>query len=111
MLWLGLGGAESIAELSRAPKHTDRLSSTPSDCGMLTFQSSQLHSLVKKRTQAAHHPAIEQLAALEFDDLDKSITDDVAFLKAHPLILDETKISGWKYVVSGVPGEGERCRS
>ncbi|ORY90289.1 carbonic anhydrase [Leucosporidium creatinivorum] len=69
------------------------------DCGMLTFKSERLHDLIKKRVDPAHYPAIEQLAALEFGDLDKSITDDVAFLKAHPLILKETVVSGYKYHV------------
>lgn len=67
---------------------------------MVTFNSSQLHDLVKKRVDPAHYPAVEQLAALEFSDLDQSITEDVAFLKAHPLILKETVVSGYKYHVS-----------
>lgn len=69
---------------------------------MLTFKGDQARDVVKSRPEikASEHPAVDAIAFLEFADLDKSIHEDVEFLKAHPLILAETKISGWKYLVS-----------
>lgn len=54
---------------------------------------------MKQRVGEEHHPAVDAIAGLEFNDLDKSIKDDVSFLKNHPLILKETVVTGYKYHV------------
>lgn len=70
------------------------------DCGMLTFSSDQIRGLVKKRVEPSQASALDQIAFLEFDDIDASIKEDVEYLKNHPLILKETAISGYKYHAS-----------
>lgn len=72
-----------------------------SDCGMLTFSDEQLRSKVIDA-----HPgdtkvseAVNDLQFGPFPDLDRSVKDDVAFLKNHPLVLKEGNITGWVYEV------------
>ncbi|EMD41550.1 hypothetical protein CERSUDRAFT_41471 [Gelatoporia subvermispora B] len=69
-------------------------------CGMLTFTSSHLQTLVKDSDPG--NPALEavdKIDFLEFPDLEQSIKDDVAFLKENPLVLPETVVTGWVYEV------------
>lgn len=66
---------------------------------MLTFTSAQAASLVKARVGHEHHAAVDAIAFQEFSDVATSVEADVAFLKAHPLILKETVISGYTYHV------------
>lgn len=72
-----------------------------SDCGMLTFSDELLRSKVIDA-----HPgdtkvseAVNDLQFGPFPDLDRSVKDDVAFLKNHPLVLKEGNITGWVYEV------------
>lgn len=72
-----------------------------SDCGMLTFSDEQLRSKVIDA-----HPGdtnvsgvVNDLQFGPFPDLDRSVKDDVAFLKNHPLVLKEGNITGWVYEV------------
>ena len=53
------------------------------DCGMLTFNSDQLHGLVKKRVPHEHFAAVDSLAFLEFKNIEESI-------KVRPVIPDMT---------------------
>lgn len=73
------------------------------DCGMLTFTTPQLREKLKA---SAEEGDAEKIAAaadviqfLEFSDLDKSVKEEVEFVKAHPLILKETEVTGWVYHV------------
>jgi len=68
------------------------------DCGMLTFTTPQLRDILKKEhpEQAA---TIDQIEFLPFPHLETSVKDDVKFLKENPLVLKETKITGWVYDV------------
>ena len=66
---------------------------------MLTFNTSAAATLVKKRTAVQHHPSIDAIAFQEFSDVDQSVREDVEYLRAHPLILEGTVISGWTYKV------------
>jgi carbonic anhydrase len=73
------------------------------DCGMLTFTTPQLREKLKA---SAEEGDAEKIAAaadviqfLEFSDLDKSVKEEVEFIKAHPLILKETEVTGWVYHV------------
>ncbi len=68
------------------------------DCGMTTFETPQLREIVKKDDAS---PAVAKLVDdfdfLEFSNLELSVREDVEFLKKNPLLLKETKISGWIY--------------
>ena len=66
---------------------------------MLTFNSSTVATLVKKRTALQHHASIDAIAFQEFSDVDQSVREDVEYLRAHPLILEESVVSGWSYDV------------
>lgn len=64
------------------------------DCGMLTFTDNDLRSKLRLETgQVTDH-----LSFLPFADLDKSVKDDVEFLKLSELVLD-VPISGYVYDV------------
>ncbi|KAJ7655240.1 carbonic anhydrase [Mycena polygramma] len=66
-------------------------------CGMVTFQGSELKRLVKwaHPGDAACASQIDAIDFLEFNDLEKSVKDDVQFLRESPLIVEGTKITGW----------------
>ncbi|EIN13373.1 carbonic anhydrase [Punctularia strigosozonata HHB-11173 SS5] len=72
-------------------------------CGMLTFNSGQLRDIVKRSapesTSAEVAKQVDGIDFLEFDDLEGSVKEDVAFLKESPLVLPETTVSGWVYEV------------
>ncbi|VDB95995.1 unnamed protein product [Peniophora sp. CBMAI 1063] len=69
------------------------------DCGMLTFTSDQLRTIVKDQTPAAG-PLVDAIPTFhEFSDLDAAVKNDVKLLKESPLILDETAITGWIHEV------------
>jgi carbonic anhydrase len=70
---------------------------------MLTFTTPQLQEKLK---DFAGESDAEKVAAaadaiqfLEFSDLDKSVKEEVEFVKTHPLILKETEVTGWVYHV------------
>jgi len=70
------------------------------DCGMLTFSTPQLRSLIKDSDPSNHAlHAVDQIDFLEFPELETSVKNDVQFLKENPLILSETIITGWVYEV------------
>ena len=65
------------------------------DCGMLTFSNTDLRTKLKQELQAE----ADHLDFLPFSDLEQSVRDDVATLKASPLIPDTVEISGFIYDV------------
>ncbi len=67
---------------------------------MVTFSTPQLRTLVKDSdpTNAALGE-VDKIDFLEFQGLEESVKEDVKFLKEHPLVLPETKITGWVYEV------------
>ncbi|KAI0026673.1 carbonic anhydrase [Vararia minispora EC-137] len=71
------------------------------DCGMLTFSSDQLRGIVLKESGGVD--VGDALAAVgsfhEFGDVEAAVKADVAFLKAHPLVLKETVVTGWVHQV------------
>ncbi|KAJ7044803.1 carbonic anhydrase [Mycena alexandri] len=71
------------------------------DCGMLTFTSNDVHSIVKDAAKGNADVAkrVEAIDFLEFKDLEESVKEDVAWLKNQPLILPETPVSGWIFDV------------
>lgn len=73
------------------------------DCGMQTFTTPELREKLKGTAEGRD---AEQVAAaadaiqfLEFSDLEKSVKEEVEFVKAHPLIFKETEVTGWIYHV------------
>lgn len=66
---------------------------------MLTFSNDDIMSLLRGKHDASALPTIESIDFLPFGDLDKSVRDDVRYLKEHPLITNETTITGWVYDV------------
>jgi len=69
-------------------------------CGMVTFSTPQLRTLVKDSDpQNTALKTVDQIDFLEFGDLEQSVKEDVKFLKENPLVLPETKITGWVYEV------------
>lgn len=73
-------------------------------CGAVTFTSESLRQLIKDtdpgNMEVQTH--LEGLDFLEFADLEQSVLDDVKFLQNNPLILKETKVTGWiHYVETG----------
>ncbi len=65
------------------------------DCGMLTFSNEDLRSKVKQEL----HANADEIDFLPFSNLEQSVRDDVAFLKASPLIPDSIDIQGYIYDV------------
>ncbi|GAA6050510.1 hypothetical protein JCM3770_005575 [Rhodotorula araucariae] len=70
-------------------------------CGMLTFTSDDAKGLVRKREgiTAEGIKEVDRLDFCEFADLEQSVKDDVDAIRAHPLLLGETVVSGWVYEV------------
>jgi carbonic anhydrase len=65
------------------------------DCGMLTFTDDELRAKVHDELGAdANH-----IAFLPFKDVDESVRQDVAYLRASPLIPDHVPIRGFVYDV------------
>lgn len=65
------------------------------DCGMLTFSNEDLRAKVKQDL----HANAGRIDFLPFKDLEQSVRDDVATLKASPLIPNTIEISGFIYDV------------
>ncbi len=65
---------------------------------MLTFSNSDIKSLLKEKYPAAADE-VEGIDFLPFGNLEGSVKEDVEYLKQHPLVLKETKITGWIYEV------------
>ncbi|HMF82765.1 MAG TPA: carbonic anhydrase [Acidimicrobiia bacterium] len=65
------------------------------DCGMLTFTNEDLRSkLSEERGVDA-----SKVDFLPFPDLEQSVRDDVAAIKASPLLPDGIEVTGWIYDV------------
>jgi len=65
------------------------------DCGMLTLSNADLRTKLKQELGAD----AEHIDFLPFQDLEQSVRDDVATLKASPLIPKSVTISGFIYEV------------
>ncbi|KAK7694297.1 hypothetical protein QCA50_001479 [Cerrena zonata] len=69
-------------------------------CGMLTFSTDQLRTIVKDSDPS--NPAldaVDKIDFLEFNQLEQSVKEDVQFLKESPLVLPQTEVTGWVYEV------------
>lgn len=68
---------------------------------MLKVTTPELRKTLKETDPSsdAIAQAADSMEFLEFSDLDGSLKRDVDFLRHHPLILEETLISGWIFHV------------
>ncbi|GCF07746.1 beta-class carbonic anhydrase [Dictyobacter arantiisoli] len=65
------------------------------DCGMLTFSDEDIHKKVRQEL----HADADHISFLPFTDLEQSVRDDIAYLKATRLIPDSIEIRGFIYDV------------
>ena len=65
------------------------------DCGMLTFSNEDLRTKIKQDLKAD----ADHIDFLPFKDLEQSVREDVATLKASPLIPKNVEVSGYIYDV------------
>lgn len=65
---------------------------------MLTFTTPQLQDKLKE-SHPENAAEIDSIDFLPFSDLEASVKSDVKFLQEHPLVLKETKVTGWVYEV------------
>ncbi len=73
-------------------------------CGAVLFTSPSLRELIKDSDPGNQQVAdqVDSIDFMEFNDLEKSVRDDVKFLQECPLIMKGTKITGWiHYVETG----------
>ena len=70
---------------------------------MQTFTTAQLREKLRASAEEGEAEkvgaAADTIQFLEFSDLDKAVKEEVEFVKAHPLILKETEVTGWVYHV------------
>ncbi|KAA1477005.1 carbonic anhydrase [Dentipellis sp. KUC8613] len=71
------------------------------DCGMLTFNTPQLRTIVKDAAPGDSDIAarVDDIHFHEFSNVDEAVKKDVEWLKAHPLVLKDIPITGWVYEV------------
>lgn len=65
------------------------------DCGMLTFSNEDLRTKIKQDLKAN----ADHIDFLPFKDLEQSVRDDMATIKASPLIPKNVEVSGYIYDV------------
>ncbi|CAE7158052.1 unnamed protein product [Rhizoctonia solani] len=69
------------------------------DCGMLTFSDQDIRNKLKEAEGPAVAPYADQIAFLSFSSLEQSVKEDVEYIKSHPLVLKDAKVSGWVHEV------------
>jgi carbonic anhydrase len=65
------------------------------DCGMLTFTDADIRGKIRQEL----HADADSIAFLPFSDLEQSVRDDIALLRASPFIPDSIEIQGFIYDV------------
>jgi len=70
------------------------------DCGMVTFTTENVRKQLKEANPGeTFRNAVDQIDFLEFSDWEESVKEDIKFLRAHPLLIKDTVITGWVYHV------------
>lgn len=69
------------------------------DCGMLTFTNDDIRQKIQADLGNAAYQEASQLDFLPFSDLAQSVRDDVAAIKASPLIPETIPVAGFIYDV------------
>ncbi|THV05155.1 carbonic anhydrase [Dendrothele bispora CBS 962.96] len=69
------------------------------DCGMCHFSSDSLRQKIKQDNPGDEVVAksVEEIDFDHIEDLEGSVRSDVEYLKAHPLVKKDTKVTGWVY--------------
>ncbi|KAF8214053.1 carbonic anhydrase [Mycena galopus ATCC 62051] len=70
-------------------------------CGMLSFVSNDVRSIVKGAAEGDANVAarVDAIDFLEFKDLEASVKEDVAWVQNDSLLLPDTVVTGWIYDV------------
>jgi carbonic anhydrase len=69
------------------------------DCGMVTFQNSDVHDKVKKNLGPAAEAEIGTLDFQPFPDVEQAVKNDVEYLRKSATVADDVVLSGWIYDV------------
>lgn len=69
------------------------------DCGMLTFSNSDIRQKIQADLGEAAYGQATKIDFLPFADIAQSVRDDVAAIKASPLIPDTVPVHGFIYDV------------
>ncbi|MCC6793463.1 MAG: carbonic anhydrase [Thermomicrobiales bacterium] len=69
------------------------------DCGLLTFSNDQIRDRIAADLGETAAEAARAIDFLAFTDLEASVREDVAFLRASPLIADDVVVHGLIYDV------------
>lgn len=69
------------------------------DCGMLTFDNASLRGKVREELGPQAGTAAADIDFLSFSDVEQSVRDDVAELRASPLIPRQVPVRGFVYDV------------
>ena len=69
------------------------------DCGMLTFTNEDIRQKLGDTNGAEAGKAAQEIDFLPFPDIDLSVIDDVAAIKASPLLRKDVPVTGFVYDV------------
>ncbi|WWC64781.1 uncharacterized protein I303_107393 [Kwoniella dejecticola CBS 10117] len=65
------------------------------DCGFFTFAEDEFRSTLKSRGFPGPDVDAMSFMPMSSKDIDENVKADVEYLKGHPLIKKESKVSGW----------------
>ncbi|WWD03966.1 hypothetical protein V865_002026 [Kwoniella europaea PYCC6329] len=65
------------------------------DCGFFTFSESEFRSTLKSKGFSGPDVDAMSFMPMSSKDIDQNVKEDVDYLKNHPLIKKESKVSGW----------------
>ncbi|KAG8725399.1 hypothetical protein FRC09_000040 [Ceratobasidium sp. 395] len=65
------------------------------DCGFTHFKEPELREKIKSAEGPGISQYVDSIPFMPFEDPAQSVVEDVEYLKSHPLILKEAKITGW----------------
>lgn len=69
------------------------------DCGMVTFQDADIRAKLRSDLGDAAGDAADSIDFLPFSDLEQSVRDDLAAIKAAAIVAPETAVHGFVYDV------------
>lgn len=70
-----------------------------SDCGMESFTNEKMNEIFKQNLKKEHAVEAKFIDWLTIDDQEKSVVDDVARIKGHPLVPDDVSVYGFIFDV------------
>ncbi|KAF9516381.1 hypothetical protein BS47DRAFT_1292441 [Hydnum rufescens UP504] len=72
------------------------------DCGLLRFKDPQVHEKLKANPPRKNVPiasTVDSMVFLPISDTQVTLKEDVEFLKGHPLLYEDSQITGWIFDV------------